>query len=74
MKIIQNNYIKPPSKYPKEIICPNCKSILEIEETDINLSLLFLFHGGRESTDSGERVYCPCCNTIIEIIEKYAKR
>lgn len=34
MRVIENNKLVEPKKYPKRIECEGCKSVLEIEEND----------------------------------------
>jgi hypothetical protein len=46
MKIIINNY--KPDVYPKMIQCENCKSILEIEQSDL---------------DPDNELLCVCCGS-----------
>lgn len=52
MKIIKNNY----SKFDKELItCPNCQSILETNENDVQY----------DREDMEHYIICPCCNMRI---------
>ena len=56
MKIIKNNY----SKFDKELIefkctCPNCQSILETNENDVQY----------DREDMEHYVICPCCHMRI---------
>ena len=56
MKIIENNY----SKFDKELVelkctCPNCQSILEINENDVQY----------DREDIEHYVVCPCCHMRI---------
>lgn len=50
MKIIENN-----NPVEKRIICENCKSILEIEKTDVCRSYF---------CSSSFNVKCPCCKSV----------
>lgn len=63
MKIIKNNY----SKFDKELIefkctCPNCQSILETNENDVQYD--------RENME--HYVICPCCH--MRITDEYFDR
>ena len=56
MKIVKNNY----SKFNKELIefeciCPNCQSILETNENDVQY----------DREDMEHYVICPCCHMRI---------
>lgn len=56
MKIIKNNH----SKFDKELIefkctCPNCQSILEINENDVQY----------DKKDMERYIICPCCHMRI---------
>ena len=54
MIVIKNNYDKP-----REVVCPNCKSILGIIPSDI-----------RYDTDGDEYCMCPLCNKSLGINRK----
>lgn len=63
MKIIKNNY----SKFDKELIefkctCPNCQSILETNENDVQY----------DREDMEHYVICPCCH--MRITDEYFDR
>lgn len=63
MKIIENNY----SKFDKELIefkctCPNCQSILETNENDVQY----------DREDMEHYVICPCCH--MRITDEYFDR
>ena len=51
MIVIKNNYDKP-----REVVCPNCKSILGIIPSDI-----------KYDTDGDEYCMCPLCNKSLGI-------
>ncbi len=51
MKILENNYIRKDSII---VICPECKSRLEIESNDV-----------QEDRD-GKYIICPCCHKYID--------
>lgn len=63
MKIIKNNY----SKFDKELVefkctCPNCQSILETDENDVQYDREYMEH----------YVICPCCH--MRITSEYFER
>ena len=63
MKIIKNNNIKQSEKIIElECICPNCNSVLEIDENDIQY----------DREDDEKYVTCPCCH--MRITDEYFDR
>jgi len=67
MKIIQNNYIIPKSKYPRTINCDFCTSIFEIEEKDVLDNILYLMRGRKYEEIDTKTIFCPCCGKHLEL-------
>lgn len=62
MKVIKNNYTP---EYPKQIICPNCSSVLEYEEIDVVIKK----HDPDHSTYmiGVPMLHCLCCHKDFRI-------
>lgn len=62
MKIIKNNYYKETNLVEFKCTCPNCKSILELNEKDVQCDIM-----------NGEHyIVCPCCH--MKIYNEYFDR
>ena len=64
MKVIQNNYIpaQKPIEPENRHTCYLCKSIVEIEESDIKRG--DFFYSQREIDHYVRGFHCPCCNNF----------
>lgn len=65
MKVIENNF-KPFQQKTEQITCPECKSVLEYTEADINHSFTRI-EGWTNSVQRYRGFKCPCCQYEIGI-------